>query len=180
MSLEDLRKIGSSEITSSNAIKKLKGTKEEALKFFESRVVGEIETKVNPAGKPEAQEFQWGTAGSMMQQTPDGPKNIIPALRYDNSNPRGMNFIKFDGIRVENGTTYLIDAKRNIPYWIPEAMEGYKNTFDRINEAKKQNPEIKIIYEFPDKKAKTKFTDWLDKNPLYQKTIDEIRIRPEK
>ena len=133
-----------------------------------------------PAGKPKAQEFQWGTAGSMMQQTPDGPKNIIPALRYDNSNPRGMNFIKFDGIRVENGTTYLIDAKRNIPYWIPEAMEGYKNTFDRINEAKKQNPEIKIIYEFPDKKAKTKFTDWLDKNPLYQKTIDEIRIRPEK
>ena len=51
MSLEDLRKIGSSETTSSNAIKKLKGTKEEALKFFESRVVGEIETKVNPAGK---------------------------------------------------------------------------------------------------------------------------------
>ena len=51
MSLEDLRKIGSSETTSSNAIKMLKGTKEEALKFFESRVVGEIETKVNPAGK---------------------------------------------------------------------------------------------------------------------------------
>ena len=51
MSLEDLRKIGSSETTSSNAIKKLKGTKEEALKFFESRVVGEIETRVNPAGK---------------------------------------------------------------------------------------------------------------------------------
>ena len=133
-----------------------------------------------PVGKPKAQEFQWGTVGSMMHQTPDGPKNIIPALRYDNSNPRGMNFIKFDGIRVENGTTYLIDAKRNIPYWIPEAVEGYKNTFDRINEAKKQNPEIKIIYEFPDKKAKTKFTDWLDKNPKYKKTIDEIRIRPEK
>ena len=51
MSLEDLRKIGSSETTSSNAIKMLKGTKEEALKFFESRVVGEIETRVNPAGK---------------------------------------------------------------------------------------------------------------------------------
>ena len=51
MSLEDLRKIGSSETTSSSAIKKLKGTKEEALKFFESRVVGEIETRVNPRGK---------------------------------------------------------------------------------------------------------------------------------
>ena len=51
MSLEDLRKIGSSETTSSNAIKMLKGTKEEALKFFESRVVGEIETRVNSGGK---------------------------------------------------------------------------------------------------------------------------------
>ena len=51
MSLEDLRKIGSSETTSSNAIKMLKGTKEEALKFFESRVVGEIETRVNSEGK---------------------------------------------------------------------------------------------------------------------------------
>ena len=59
-------------------------------------------------------------------------------------------------------------------------MKNLEKTFRRINEAKKQNPEIKIIYEFPDKKAKTKFTDWLDKNPLYQKTVDEIRIRPEK
>ena len=133
-----------------------------------------------PAGKPEAQEFQWGTTGSMMQQTPDGPKNVIPALRYDNSNPKGMNFIKFDGIRVENGTTYLIDAKRNIPYWIPEAMEGYKNTFERINKAKLQNPGIKIIYEFPKEEVKIKFTDWLDRNPGYQNIIDEIRVRPEK
>ena len=180
MSLEDLRKIGSSETTSSNAIKKLKGTKEEALKFFESRVVGEIETKVNPAGKPEAQEFQWGTAGSMMQQTPDGPKNIIPALRYDNPNSRGMNFIKFDGIEVRDGTTYLIDAKRNVPHWNKSAMKNLIKTFDRINEAKNQNPEIKVIYEFPNEKAKTKFTDWLDRNPGYQNIIDEIRVRPEK
>ena len=180
MSLEDLRKIGSSETTSSNAIKKLKGTKEEALKFFESRVVGEIETKVNPAGKPKAQEFQWGTAGSMMQQTPDGPKNIIPALRYDNPNSRGMNFIKFDGIEVRDGTTYLIDAKRNVPYWNKSAMKNLGKTFRRINEAKNQNPEIKVIYEFPKEEVKIKFTDWLDKNPKYKKTIDEIRIRPEK
>ncbi|BBM37500.1 hypothetical protein JCM16775_0176 [Leptotrichia hofstadii] len=133
-----------------------------------------------PVGKPKAQEFQWGTAGSMMQQTPDGPKNVIPALRYDNTNHRGMNFIKFDGIEVRDGKTYLIDAKRNIPYWIPEAMEGYKNTFERIKKAKLQNPEIKVIYEFPKEEAKTKFTDWLDINPEYQNIIDEIRIRPEK
>ena len=130
-----------------------------------------------PAGKPEAQEFQWGTTGSMMQQTPDGPKNIIPALRYDNSNPKGMNFIKFDGIRVENGTTYLIDAKRNIPYWNKSAMKNLTKTFDRINEAKNQNPEIKVIYEFPDEKAKGHFDKWLENNKFYEGTIDEIRIR---
>ena len=133
-----------------------------------------------PAGKLEAQEFQWGLTGSMMQQTPSGHKNIIPALRYDNSNPRGMNFIKFDGIEVRNGTTYLIDTKRNVPYWNKSAMKNLTKTFDRINEAKNQNPEIKVIYEFPKEEAKTKFTDWLDRNSGYQNIIDEIRVRPEK
>jgi len=131
-------------------------------------------------GKPEAQEFQWGTTGSMMQQTPDGPKNVIPALRYDNPNSRGMNFIKFDGIEVRDGKTYLIDAKRNIPHWNKSAMKNLTKTFDRINEAKNQNPEIKVIYEFPKEETKTKFTDWLDRNSGYQNIIDEIRVRPEK
>ena len=133
-----------------------------------------------PAGKLEAQEFQWGLTGSMMQQTSDGPKNIIPALRYDNPNPRGMNFIKFDGIEVRDVTTYLIDAKRNVLHWNKSAMKNLGKTFRRINEAKNQNPEIKVIYEFPKEEAKTKFTDWLDRNPGYQNIIDEIRIRPEK
>ena len=53
-------------------------------------------------------------------------------------------------------------------------------TFERINKAKLQNPEIKVIYEFPKGEAKTKFTDWLDRNPGYQNIIDEIRVRPEK
>ena len=130
-----------------------------------------------PAGKLEAQEFQWGLTGSMMQQTPSGPKNIIPALRYDNSSPRGMNFIKFDGIEVRNGTTYLIDTKRNVPYWNKSAMKNLGKTFRRINEAKNQNPEIKIIYEFPDEKAKGYFDKWLENNEFYEGTIDEIRIR---
>ena len=130
-----------------------------------------------PAGKPEAQEFQWGTTGSMMQQTPDGPKNVIPALRYENPNSRGMNFIKFDGIEVRDGTTYLIDAKRNVPYWNKSAMKNLEKTFKRINEAKNQNPEIKVIYEFPDEKAKGHFDKWLENNKFYKGTIDEIRIR---
>ena len=59
-------------------------------------------------------------------------------------------------------------------------MKNLTKIFDRINEAKNQNPEIKVIYEFPKEEAKIKFTDCLDQNPKYKKTIDEIRIRPEK
>ncbi len=133
-----------------------------------------------PAGNSKAQEFQWGTTGSMMQKVDGEARNVIPALRYDNSNPRGMNFIKFDGIEVIDDQTYLIDAKRNVSYWNESAMKNFGKTLRRINTAKEQNPEIKIVYEFPDEKAKNRFTDWLDKNLKYQKTIDEIRIRPEK
>ena len=59
-------------------------------------------------------------------------------------------------------------------------MKNLTKTFDRINEAKNQNPEIKVIYEFPKEETKTKFTDWLDRNSGYQNIIDEIRVRPEK
>ena len=59
-------------------------------------------------------------------------------------------------------------------------MKNLTKIFDRINEAKNQNPEIKVIYEFPKEEAKIKFTNWLDKNPKYKKKIGEIRIRPEK
>ena len=90
---------------------------------------------------------------------------------------RGMNFIKFDGIEVRNGTTYLIDTKRNVPYWNKSAMKNLEKTFRRINEAKNQNPEIKIIYEFPDEEAKGHFDKWLENNKFYKGTIDEIRIR---
>ena len=98
-------------------------------------------------------------------------------LRYDNPNSRGMNFIKFDGIEVRDGTTYLIDAKRNVPHWNKSAMKNLEKTFRRINEAKNQNPEIKVIYEFPDEEAKRHFDKWLENNKFYKGTIDEIRIR---
>ena len=98
-------------------------------------------------------------------------------LRYDNPNSRGMNFIKFDGIEVRDGKTYLIDAKRNIPHWNKSAMKNLTKTFDRINEAKNQNPEIKVIYEFPYEKAKGHFDKWFENNKFYEDTIDEIRIR---
>ena len=130
----------------------------------------------SPAGKQKAQEFQWGTEHSMMQNTPAGKKNIVPVLRYDNPNTGGMNFIKFDGIEVENGVTCLIDSKTNIPYWNKGGMETVKGTLKRISEAKKQNPGIRVIYEFPNETAAGHLRSWIDKNNFYDGIV-EIRVR---
>ena len=130
----------------------------------------------SPAGKPNAQEFQWGTEHSMMQNTPAGKKNIVPVLRYDNSNTRGMNFIKFDGIEVENGVTCLIDAKTNIPFWEEKAMKTVEGTLNRIRIAKSQNPGIRVIYEFPKKEAAEKMNNWLNNNPSFIGIV-EVRVR---
>ena len=130
----------------------------------------------SPAGKPNAQKFQWGTSGSMMQNTPAGKKNVVPVLRYDNPNTRGMNFIKFDGIEVENGVTYLIDAKTNIPFWKEKAMKTVEGTLKRIRIAKSQNPGIRVIYEFPNETAAGHLRSWIDKNNFYDGIV-EIRVR---
>ena len=130
----------------------------------------------SPAGKPNAQEFQWGTEHSMMQNTPTGKKNIVPVLRYDNPNTRGMNFIKFDGIEVQNGVTCLIDAKTNIPFWKEKAMKTIEGTLNRIRIAKSQNPGIRVIYEFPKKEAAEKMNNWLNNNPSFIGIV-EVRAR---
>ncbi|MED5604474.1 pre-toxin TG domain-containing protein [Fusobacterium pseudoperiodonticum] len=130
----------------------------------------------SPAGKPNAQKFQWGTEHSMMQNTPAGKKNVVPVLRYDNPNTRGMNFIKFDGIEVQNGVTCLIDAKTNIPFWKEKAMKTVEGTLNRIRIAKSQNPGIRVIYEFPKKEAAEKMNNWLNNNPGFIGIV-EVRVR---
>ena len=112
----------------------------------------------------------------MMQNTPVGKKNVVPVLRYDNPNTRGMNFIKFDGIEVENGVTCLIDSKTNIPYWNKGGMKTVRKTLERISEAKKQNPGIRVIYEFPNETAAGHLRSWIDKNNFYDGIV-EIRVR---
>ena len=87
-----------------------------------------------------------------------------------------MNFIKFDGIEVQNGVTYLIDAKVNIPFWNKGGMETVKGTLRRISNAKKQNPEIRVIYEFPNEAAAEYFRDWLKTNRNFNNIV-EIRVR---
>ena len=55
-------------------------------------------------------------------------------------------------------------------------MEKIKGTLGRISEAKKQNPGIKVIYEFPNGTAAGHFRDWLKTNRNFNNIV-EIRVR---
>jgi RHS repeat-associated protein len=67
---------------------------------------------------------------------------LVPTLKYDNPNPRGFDFIKFDG--YDEATNTLIDRKLNVT--------GYPKSIDQINraaEALSQNPSFKLEYQVP-------------------------------
>lgn len=105
-------------------------------------------------GNPAAAAYQAGTAGAVSDIATG--KQIVPALRYNNPNPRGMDFVKFDGYEVlPNGQTMLlIDAKMWLPFW-SEATQGKMiETMQRVSEAVKQNPRFRVVYEFPDEASR--------------------------
>ena len=129
-----------------------------------------------PTKNINAQNFQSKTAGAKVITDNGVDKNLVPVLLYENRNKRGRNFIKFDGIEVEGGVTSLIDAKTDVPYWSKAGMEKIKGTLGRISEAKKQNPGIKVIYEFPNETAAGHLRSWIDKNNFYDGIV-EIRVR---
>jgi len=62
-----------------------------------------------PRGRPAAQDFQAGTSGAYSDV--GSRKMVVPALRYDNPNPNGNPFVKFDGIETgsDGKTVLLID-----------------------------------------------------------------------
>ena len=129
-----------------------------------------------PTKNINAQNFQSKTAGAKVIADNGVDKNLVPVLLYKNPNKRGRNFIKFDGIEVEGGVISLIDAKTDVPYWSKVGMEKIKGTLGRISEAKKQNPGIKVIYEFPNETAAGHLRSWIDKNNFYDGIV-EIRVR---
>ena len=129
-----------------------------------------------PTKNINAQNFQSKTAGAKVIADNGVDKNLVPVLLYKNPNKRGRNFIKFDGIEVEGGVISLIDAKTDVPYWSKVGMEKIKGTLGRISEAKKQNPGIKVIYEFPNETAAGHLRSWIDKNNFYDGIV-EIKVR---
>ena len=129
-----------------------------------------------PTKNTNAQNFQSKTAGAKVIADNGVDKNLVPVLLYENPNKRGRNFIKFDGIEVEGGVISLIDAKTDVPYWSKVGMEKIKGTLGRISEAKKQNPGIRVIYEFPNETAAGHLRSWIDKNNFYDGIV-EIKVR---
>jgi len=75
-------------------------------------------------------------------------------LRFDNPNPDGMPFTKWDGIdRLGNGTTELIDAKmRIVPFSTregPYISDGVRTGLMNKSIALAQNPGYRGVIELP-------------------------------
>ena len=105
-------------------------------------------------GNPAAAAYQAGTAGAVSDIATG--KQIVPALRYNNPNPRGMDFVKFDGYEVlpDGQTMLMIDSKVRLPLW-SEATQGKMiETMQRVKEALDQNPGFRVVYEFPDEASR--------------------------
>jgi hypothetical protein len=105
-------------------------------------------TPRNAAGKT-ARDFESGTTGAYSDTA--SQRRAVPALRYDNPNPRGDNFVKFDGIE---GNT-LIDSKTRILTFESRGRRVVPQVDDiiRVSEAARQNPQFKVVYEFPSLEA---------------------------
>lgn len=108
-------------------------------------------TPRSPAMKA-AREFENGTSGAYSSVA--SRNRVVPALKFDNPNPAGAPYVKFDGIEGN----ILIDAKTRILTFPTRAglvtPKNVRETLQRVSEALRQNPGYKAVYEFPDEVAR--------------------------
>jgi filamentous hemagglutinin len=129
----------------------------------------------SPRGPSAAQEFQAGTSGSFSDLATQ--KQAVPALRFDNPNPNGVNYVKFDGIEkaVDGSNILLIDAKTKLAIWSPSTQSSVLDTLRRVDAALAQNPGFKVVYEFPNAKVAAEAQKFIQTTP-YTNTVT-IRVR---
>jgi filamentous hemagglutinin len=122
---------------------------------------GLIYVTETPRGGSAAQQFQAGTAGSFSDIATG--KTVVPALRYDNPNPGGVNYIKFDGVEMapDGSAVLLLDAKTKLPLWSQAAQDSVRATLKRVRKALEQNPRYRVIYEFPNEAAKNQASKFI-------------------
>jgi hypothetical protein len=114
---------------------------------------GVIYVQESPVGSQAAQNFQAGCTGAFCDVA--SQKNAAPTLRYDNPNPNGNNYVRFDGIEktTDGQGIILIDRKLKLADFNDGAKESTASTFRRVDEAVRQNPGYQVVYEFPNQAA---------------------------
>ena len=90
----------------------------------------------------------------------------VPAICYDNPNPNGYPFIKLDAASVFGDNTELVltDVKTKMAIWSEETQNKARGTLGRLQTALKQNPGIKIHYQFKTSKAAEAAQHFLEAN----------------
>src|SRR6185436_19058327 len=104
------------------------------------------------AARRAAIDYESATTGAMTDI--ESQLRNVPALRFDNPNPDGMPFTKWDGIdRLGNGTTELIDAKmRIVPFSTHEGpfiSDNVRTGLMNKSVALAQNPGYRGVIELP-------------------------------
>ena len=109
-------------------------------------------------------KYEAGTTGAFSDVLSE--RKAVPAIRFDNPNPAGNNFVKFDGVEDVGGIT-LIDRKTALT-----TFDKQIQSVQRVSSALKQNPGIKAVFEFPTQKAADRATDI-----LIEQNIRNISVR---
>jgi filamentous hemagglutinin len=109
-------------------------------------------------------KFEAGTTGAFSDVL--SQRKAVSVIRFDNPNPNGNNFVKFDGVEDFNGIT-LIDRKTALT-----SFDKQIQSVQRVSNALRQNPGIKAVFEFPSQKAAGRAT-----NILIQQNIRNITVR---
>lgn len=112
-----------------------------------------------------ARDFESATTGAFSNVLTRN--RSVPALLYDNKNPKGMPYVKFDGYNVlSDGRVELIDAKtRVVPFSRDEGPFISKSVRDglmRKSDALSQNPDYIGIIEVSSAKAYREALEVLD------------------
>ena len=110
------------------------------------------------------EQFDAGTPGAFSETLTN--KRAVPALRFDNPNPRGHNFVKFDGIEIDTNT--IIDRKMSLT-----TRPKQLNSLQRASAALEHNPNFNGVFEFPTQKAANTAIDILFDNGIFN---IEVRV----
>ena len=105
-----------------------------------------------PPDNEAARKFQEEASGAYFSV--DTERQLVPALAYKNPNERGVHVVKFDSYEIsDDGSTLFLKDQKTKLVFNDGSIRDLRDRFNRIRSALKQNPGVKILYEFPDEKT---------------------------